>query len=329
LFLFGGQDLGGGGWYDKQIPDFQVWSFSIQENAWTRFGLEDTAGFHGGGFGFVRSQIWMTSSGRVHLRGSMLRRVSKYLGEPNGPFFLEFDDPRLPEVPGFMASTLATSGTLSWTGRLPDGEPVTGSSAISRLEISLPELELAPGSWVAPCYSKLAHQKSTLLGLLTFNAEDGSCGARLNWSRPQSASIASQRLLPLGFNWLELEGRGWRYDPATWSQNLPPQGLPLDQLAGLPATDLFLTAKAQRFVATLLPWSPSSAAVTFLPANGFFSLKGKIGTLPKTSRQFQLHGLLLPRVQSAVGQFTVPREVDATIVPRQTATETEILLGGF
>jgi len=329
LFLFGGFDSGVGSTGYNQYPDFHVWRFSTEANGWTRLELEDTTGFHGGGFGFVRCQLWRTLSGRVHLRGAILQHAHMNTGFSTGPLFLEFGDPRLPEVPGFLASSLTTSGTLSWTGRLPDGEPVAGSSAISRLEIALPEFALSPGAWVAPCYSKLAHQKSTLLGLLTLNAEEGSCGAHLNWSRPQAVSIASQRLLPLGFSWLALEGRGWRYDPSTWSQNLPAQGLPLDQLAGLPATDLLLTVKSQRFTASLSPWSPSSPAVTFLPANGFFSLKGRIGTVPKTSREFQLHGLLLPRVQSAAGQFTVPREVDANIIPRQTAAGTEVQLGGF
>ncbi|MES2594244.1 MAG: immunoglobulin domain-containing protein [Verrucomicrobiota bacterium] len=328
LMLFGGFDSGVGAAGYNRYPDFYIWRFNIQQNAWTCLGFVEEDGLDAAGWGITQSQTWKTASGHLYMRGGIIRLSTVNLGDSNLPGFLEFSDVEPPDVPGFLASTLTTAGALSWVGRLPDGEPVTGASVISRFDLDLPAEGLTPGMWVTPCYSTLTHKKSSLLGLLSFKV-DGSCCAHLSWSRPYGASIATQRVLPAGFPALELEGQGWRYDTATWAQNLPAQGLPLDQLAGLPATDLLLTAKAQRLVMTLAPWSPSSPTVTFVPATGFFSLKGKIGTQPKTSREFQLHGLLLPKIKSAAGQFTVPLAVDSLIVPKQTETTTEIQIGGF
>ena len=326
LYLFGGRRSQ----VDLTLADFYVWRYDPEDRHWVCDGYQ-AAEFNAGRMGYGAAQVWRTAEGRVYLRGG-LRQDWLNQADPLAGHLFEHSPHPVQQVPGFLTVQLSGNGSLKWSGRLPDHQPLTGASGLSQLTIDLlEELGLPRGTWMSGLFSLLGRTPHTCLGLLGFDESGIEAGAQLSWRRPSAATTAQQRLLQSGFPVTLLAGAGWRHDPVGWKTSLPTEPLPMPPTAELDANSLSLGLDPRgRLTAAFATWQPDKLKVSYNAATGLLTLKGSL-TDPSTSRArpWNLQGLLLPAGQQAVGQHTLPARQDASLLRPRRATDLPIHLGGF
>lgn len=326
LYLFGGRRSQ----VDLTLADFYVWRYAPDARHWVCDGYQ-SAEFNAGRMGYGTAQAWRTAEGRVYLRGGV-RQDWLNQADPLAGHLFEHSPHPVQQVPGFLTVQMSANGSLKWSGRLPDHQPLTGAGGLSQLTIDfLEELGLPRGTWMSGLFSVLGRTPHTCLGLLGFDQTGFQAGAQLSWRRPSAATTAQQRLLQSGFPVTLLAGAGWRHDPVGWKTSLPTEPLPMPPTAELDANSLSLGLDPRgRLTAAFATWQPDKLKVSYNAATGLLTLKGSL-TDPSTSRArpWNLQGLLLPAGQQAVGQHTLPARQDASLLRPRRATDLPIHLGGF
>ncbi len=185
---------------------------------------------------------------------------------------------------GFGAVTLSDSGTVTFSGILGDGTPVTSTSIVS-----------SEGQW--PFYASLYGGKGSILGWLTFT-NDGVISGQTGWfKQPQ----ATARLYPGGFtNSTEVIGSAYQY-----TNGLPVLGFTEGQLS-LTNGDLAQSITNQIVLgpgnqATEPSASNQSAdKLTFKPSSGLF--KGSVLN-PETGKPIAINGIVLQNQNFGAGYF--------------------------
>lgn len=331
LYLFGGHPNSAITSENQNSADFYIWHYEPDDRRWVCDGLQ-AGGFNAGGLGFSEAQTWQLPDGRVFLRGG-IRSEMLNQSDPLSHHLFEYSPHPLEKIPGFLSVQVSANGTLRWTGRLPDNEAMTGSGGMSRMSGDiLAGLGLPEGTWVSGFYSLLDRSSRACIGIIGIQEQGQECLAMLDWARPEAVTVAGQRILPGGFPVSVLEGSGWRHDPQAWQGSLPTVPLPLAPIQELPANELTFGLDSRgRLTLDFQTWKPDKMKVNFKSATGLLSVTGTLPdpSYPKGSRPWNLQGLLIPQTKAAAGHFTLPMPLDATLVPVERATETQISLGGF
>jgi hypothetical protein len=323
--LFGGFDPG---WQYYPPPvtvsDQKAWRFDLDENRWVSDSLGDLLAIEKWAPVFRSAQKWDAGDQGMYVRGN-INTVG--FGEIKESRFFNYGARGKLNSTGFLSSSLATTGGLSWTGSLPDDEAILGTSVLSKLEVEIPGYPA--NSWVAPVYSVIGAKgrERACSGMMIF-LEDGSCASSLLWWRPVQKKITDQRLLPFGFPESSLLGLGMRYDATRWQTYLPGSDLEMDSISGLTDNSInFSVDSRRRLDIDIGPSSPTGFRFTFAPSSGLFTAAGTLpGVTPRSTRPLKLRGLLVPEELPA-GYFTLPELPDQAIVPVQKSEETTTGIG--
>ena len=201
----------------------------------------------------------------------------------------------LPGGNGFGAVTVSDSGTVTFSGILGDGTPVTSTSIIS-----------SEGQW--PFYVSLYGGKGSILGWLTFTNE-GVISGQTGWfKQPQ----ATAKLYPGGFtNSAEVIGSAYQY-----TNGLPVLGFTEGQLS-LTNGDLAQSITNQIALGPEAQATEQSAdkqsagKLTFKTSSGLF--KGSVLN-PETGKPIAVNGVVLQNQNFGAGCFLGTTETGSVLL---------------
>jgi hypothetical protein len=196
---------------------------------------------------------------------------------------------------GFGAVTVSDSGTVTFSGILGDGTPVTSTSIIS-----------SEGQW--PFYVSLYGGKGSILGWLSFTNE-GVIGGQTGWfKQPQ----ATAKLYPGGFtNSAEVIGSAYQY-----TNGLPVLGFTEGQLS-LTNGDLAQSITNQIVLGADNQATEQSASnqsadkLTFKTTSGLF--KGSVLN-PETGKPIAVNGIVLQNQNFGAGLFLGTTETGSVLL---------------
>jgi|GEM_PF-4327543 hypothetical protein len=211
----------------------------------------------------------------------------------------------VPQGTGYLNLAIGANGSVAWTGKTADGEPLTGSSTL------WPTGEI-------PIFTMLYKNTGSMIGLPAVTPA-GDCSGRIDWIKvaPQPVAVRSYRT---GFGPLamSLQGRRW-VAPASGQIifNLPDaaNNARLDFTQGSVETaaqfaDLDQLIRISKTNTVLLPASvlinPTGVKLTLNTAKGTFSGSFKLtdGAVP---RAVTFEGVLLSGESLGRGAFQLPK----------------------
>jgi len=224
-----------------------------------------------------------------------------------------------PQGTGYLNFAIGSNGSVAWTGKTADGEPLTGSS------ILWPTGEV-------PIFTMLYKNTGSMIGLPAVTPT-GDCSGRIDWIKvaPQPAAVRSYRT---GFGPLamSLQGRRWvapasgqiifnlpdasnnaRLDFTQGGVDTAAQFSDLDQLLRITKTNTTL-------ISTSALINPTGVKLTLNSAKGTFSGSFKLtdGAVP---RPVTFEGVLLSGESQGRGAFQLPK------LPLGTPANSDILSG--
>jgi hypothetical protein len=233
--------------------------------------------------------------------------------DTSSTYHLQFTVPTsVPEVPqghGYLASTFRPSGTVTFTGRLPDGTPFSGSSATVHFADA--------GPWGVPLYQLLYSRLGSAYGwMMTHPSQPDLIAAELDWLRGYVSETSTVRAYRDGFHIGQLPGEGSLFLPPPagslfydFSPADGPSNASLQLSGGFLSqpwlSDLNLTAKGV-LTQTLSPDPTGSLKLKYQPRNGLLSGSTSIVEGGVPARSGNLGALWIPHLKMMGGYFNLP-----------------------
>jgi hypothetical protein len=243
--------------------------------------------------------------------------------------------PKTPKGSGFAAVLISPDGKVTWTGKLPEGTAITGSSGLGR--------DASTSSWLVPVHLIPHGNWSCIQGFFGFKQGNPIASALLDWSK--SPPLGTRTRLYPWIPLISLEGEGSRYltgkdlpllnDSFNFAGTSANGALTLS-LGGL-TSDLsapLRLEKTGRISVMPPPDSPlKTPRLSWTSSTGIFSTSTSVISPDplregKTlSRTLAGQSLWIPHLRQAIGQFTLPQLADPSATPPTTATTSPIYSG--